>query len=126
MKNFATLQLASAYAKSLIEAHTPPLLLTANADTTYTIYEQGDAALLPQPSAADISAAAAAAALAAQDTADALAVKANNAVKTFVNMTPAQVDAYIAANVTNIATAVNMLQLLAKAVLILARNQYRQ
>lgn len=61
----------------------------------------------------------------AQDITDLAVVKADNTLTAFVAMTPAQVDAWITANVTNLATATNALRILAKIVLVIARRSLR-
>ncbi len=49
------------------------------------------------------------------------AVKADAAIRSFLRMTPAQIDAYIDTNVTNIATARTVLKVLAKVVSVTTR-----
>lgn len=53
-------------------------------------------------------------------------VKADAFVASFVAMTPVEVDAYIEANVTNLASAKAVLGKLALMVLILARQEFRE
>jgi len=61
----------------------------------------------------------------AADEADAAAVKADNFVKSFVAMTPAQVAAYVDANTANIAQVRALLNKMALMLLALARREYR-
>ena len=61
----------------------------------------------------------------AKDDAARLAIKADAFVSTFVAMTPAQVTAYIEANVTNLASAKNVIEKLALMLLLLARREFR-
>lgn len=53
---------------------------------------------------------------------DAAAVKSDNALKALVNMSPSQIDAWAAANITNLAEARSALVKLAKIVSILGRR----
>lgn len=62
---------------------------------------------------------------AATDEAERAALKLNNQLMTFVNMTPAQIDAWCDANVTSLATARDALKLLAKIVNVAIRRQIR-
>lgn len=57
--------------------------------------------------------------------ADRVAVKADTFVTNFIAMTPAEVSAYIEANVTNFASAKNTISKLALMVLLLARREFR-
>ncbi len=52
-------------------------------------------------------------------------VKADNFVNNFIAMTPAQVTAYINSNVTDLASAKNVIGKLALMVLLLARREFR-
>lgn len=52
-------------------------------------------------------------------------IKQDNFVNNFIAMTPAQVSAYIEANVTNLATAKAVIEKLALMVLLLARREFR-
>lgn len=61
----------------------------------------------------------------AKDAADLAAIKADNALITFANMTPAQVDAYLNANVTDLQSARAALKVLAKIVLLVARQSLK-
>ena len=62
----------------------------------------------------------------AKDNAARLAVKGDIFVSTFVAMTPAQVTAYIEANVTNVdPSAKNVMEKLALMLLLLARREFR-
>jgi hypothetical protein len=61
----------------------------------------------------------------AQDAADLAATRADALITALVTRTPAQIDAYIDANVTSLATARDVLKLLAKCVAIVAREQLR-
>lgn len=65
--------------------------------------------------------AAAAAARAALD-ADVATLRGDNALKALMRSTPAQIDAWTAANITDLASARNAIRLLARAVSVLARN----
>lgn len=58
------------------------------------------------------------------DAASKIAVRQDAFVANFVAMTPAQVEAYISANVTSLATAKDVISKLAKMVLILARREF--
>lgn len=58
----------------------------------------------------------------AQNVADAAAAKADSKLNAIANMTPAQVRAWIAANVSNLADAKDALATLAVAVSVLARR----
>lgn len=89
---------------------------TENPDGSLTIVAR-DPALI----AADQAAIAAA----TQDNTDLQVLKQNSQLKTFVNMTPAQVNSYIDTNVTSLATAIPVLKLLSQAVLVLSRQQLR-
>lgn len=60
-----------------------------------------------------------------QDITDLAAIKGDNVLTTFVAMTPAQIDAWITANVTNLQTATSALRILAKIVLVIARRSLR-
>jgi hypothetical protein len=51
-----------------------------------------------------------------ENDADLATLKGNNVLMNFLSMTPAQIDAWVAANVTNLAEARNALALLAKIV----------
>lgn len=62
----------------------------------------------------------------AQEDEDALnTVRADPQVQNFVQLTPAQVDAYIDANAKNLAGVVAILKFLAKMILRLAKREYR-
>jgi len=61
----------------------------------------------------------------AGDDAAKTAVKADNFVNNFIAMTPAQVNAYINANVTDLASAKTVIGKLALMVLLLARREFR-
>jgi predicted transcriptional regulator len=61
----------------------------------------------------------------AADIATRSSVKMDNFVSTFIAMTPAEVTAYIEANVTNLASAKSVINKLALMVLLLARREYR-
>lgn len=52
-------------------------------------------------------------------------IKLDAFVASFVEMTPAEVDAYIDANVTNLASAKNVIGKLAMMVLVLAKREFR-
>lgn len=52
-------------------------------------------------------------------------IKADNFVQAFINMSPAEVTAYIDANVTNLQSAKNVINKLALMVLLLARREFR-
>lgn len=74
---------------------------------------------------------AAAAEAAAKIKADALSadvdtLRADGALKTLIRMTPAQIDAWCAANITDLASARNAIRLLARAVSVIARAQIDQ
>lgn len=75
-------------------------------------------AAIPAPTPAEI----AAAAQKAKDEADATAAKAYAKLTALRNMTPAQVQSWVAANVTNLAQAQDAIATLAIAVSILARR----
>jgi hypothetical protein len=60
-----------------------------------------------------------------QDAADLAATRADALITALVTRTPAQIDAYMDANVTSLATARDVLKLLAKCVAIVARAQLR-
>jgi membrane glycosyltransferase len=60
-----------------------------------------------------------------KDLDDHAAVKGDNQLQTFVQMTPAQVDAWINANVNSLADAKTALKMLAKIVLVTARRSMR-
>jgi len=62
---------------------------------------------------------------AADDVAAKDAIKADNFVTNFIAMTPAQVASYIQANVTDLASAKNVIGKLALMVLLLARREFR-
>jgi uncharacterized protein (DUF111 family) len=53
------------------------------------------------------------------------ALKANQQARQLLKATPAQIDSYIETNVTNLASAKEVLKLLAKAVSVLAHEVYR-
>ena len=53
------------------------------------------------------------------------AIKADSFVQNFIAMTPAQVSAYIDANVTSLATAKSVIEKLALMVLLLARREFK-
>jgi hypothetical protein len=61
----------------------------------------------------------------AADKADAAAVKADNFVKSFIAMNPAQVSAYVDANTANTAQVRALLNKMALMLLALARREYR-
>lgn len=61
----------------------------------------------------------------AADDAARLSVKADAFVTSFIAMTPAEVTAHIEANVTNLASAKNVISKLALMVLLLARREFR-
>jgi len=61
----------------------------------------------------------------ADDDAAKIAVKADSFVGNFIAMTPAQVAAYVQANVTSLATAKDVIEKLALMVLLLARREFR-
>jgi hypothetical protein len=65
----------------------------------------------------------AAATLAAGIAADTATLKADNAMRNLMKATPAQIDAWVAANVTDLASARNAIRLLARAVSVIARAQ---
>jgi len=67
----------------------------------------------------------AAAAQVAADSAASDIAKADPVITYLVNHTPAECAAYVAANVTNLATAVNVLQKVAMALSVLARKELR-
>jgi hypothetical protein len=67
----------------------------------------------------------AAKALRDQDAADLAATRADALITALITRTPAQIDAYIEANVTSLASARDVLKLLAKCVAIVARAQLR-
>jgi hypothetical protein len=60
-----------------------------------------------------------------QDAADLAATRADALITALITRTPAQIDAYIEANVTSLASARDVLKLLAKCVAIVARAQLR-
>jgi hypothetical protein len=60
-----------------------------------------------------------------QDAADLAATRADALITALVTRTPAQIDAYMDANVTSLATARDVLKILAKCVAIVARAQLR-
>ena len=65
----------------------------------------------------------------AQDAADQAAKQAtysDNVIQYLVNHTPAECSAYVAANVTNLASAVSLLQKFAMALSVLAKKEFRQ
>ena len=78
----------------------------------------GTVAAKPDPTQAEIDAAAAR----AKATADAIAAKADAKLSALGNMTPVQVRTWVGANVTNLADAKDVLATLAVAVSILARR----
>jgi hypothetical protein len=57
---------------------------------------------------------------------DLAAVRADGPIGTFLKMSPAQIDAYITTNVTNLAGAIVVLRVLSKVVAVLARAQITQ
>ena len=59
------------------------------------------------------------------DLAEQQALKGNNALMTFVDMTPAQIDSWVAANVNNLAEAKDALAMLAKIVNVAIRRLVR-
>ena len=59
------------------------------------------------------------------DADDKAAVKADQTLRNFVTMRPAQIDNYINNNVTDLASAKMVLKLLAKIVLVIARRMFR-
>lgn len=61
---------------------------------------------------------------AAADAADKESVRVDSFVQNFVGMTPAQVSAYIDANVTNLASAKSVIDKLALMVLVLAKREF--
>lgn len=67
----------------------------------------------------------AAAALLASDTAARTVARANPVIQYLVSHTPAECSAYVATNVTNLATAVTFLQHVAVALCVLSRTELR-
>lgn len=61
----------------------------------------------------------------AKDSVDLAVVKADATLTTFVAMTPAQVDAWIVTNVVDLPSARNAIKILAKIVLVIARQSLR-
>ena len=83
---------------------------------------EAEAAALTGPTPEEIAAAAAAAAQAAKDAADITSAKAYGKLTALKSMTPAQVQSWVAANVTNLAQAQDAIATLAIGVGILARR----
>ncbi len=61
----------------------------------------------------------------AKNLAERAEIKLDNFVGTFIGMTPAEVRAYIGANVTNLASAKGVIEKLAVMVLLLARREFK-
>ena len=53
------------------------------------------------------------------------AAKLDAFVQTFVNMTPAQVDTYVQANITDLASAKTLLRKMALMLLLLAKKEFK-
>lgn len=62
--------------------------------------------------------------LAAREEADKADILADSFVGTFIAMSPAQIEGYIDANVTDLASARNVMKKMAKMVLLLARREF--
>lgn len=61
----------------------------------------------------------------AADEAAKTAIKADNFVSNFINMTPAQVETYVQNNVTNLATAKDVIAKMGVMLLLLARREFK-
>ena len=64
-------------------------------------------------------------ALAADNESANLAAKADAFVQQFIEMTPAQLDAYISANINDLASARQLLRKMALMLLLLAKREFR-
>ena len=54
------------------------------------------------------------------------AAKADAFVQNFINMTPAQVDAYVVANVTDVTSAKTLLRKIALMMLLIAKKEFKE
>jgi len=104
-------------ADQVTDADRPFLCSRGNADGTVTLYYPGDT--IPPLPDADL---AAIAATLAKDAADAQAARTYAKLIALRAMSPAQVQAWVAANVTNLVQAQDAIATLAIAVSILARR----
>jgi hypothetical protein len=93
--------------------------------TTITIVDQALYDTVAAQVAADAAAAAAAAAQVQADLSAKDYAKAQPVIAYLVNHTPSECEAYVAANVTNLATAINMLQKFAVALCVLSKKEFR-
>lgn len=91
----------------------------------YDVLPEGSQWVLHVVTPAEAAAKAAFDAQQAQDSDARAATKAEAVIQYLVNHTPAECDAYVKANVTNLATAVTLLGKMAMALSVLARAELR-